>query len=198
MENNPFENRKPAQEKLDIKIKVATTDEWEECKKLRIESITGPESKMMGLTPEKEKEEMEKSEEEWRRETNSDTMFSVLAYNGGAAVGLGRTAESQKKGIWRVRNGYVKPEFRNMSIQKKMLALRLTEIIKRGGIKAITTIKTNNPISIHNTEKLGFRKIGLIKKVLQLGHQAREWHVLELDLSKPEVAKKIEEILNAK
>ncbi len=197
MENNPFENRRPAQEQIDIKVKITTPDEWEECKKLRIESITGPEARMMGLTPEKENAEINQSEEEWRQEANSETMFSVLAYNGGVAVGLGRTREVEK-GIWRVRNGYVKPEFRNMGVQQKMLALRLKEIIERGGIKAITGIRPDNIVSIHNTEKFGFKKIGLIKRVLKMGRQALEWQVLELDLSKPEVARKIEEILNAK
>lgn len=194
IEHNPLENRKPAQERLDIKFQIANPDEWQKCKELRLISITGPEARMMGLTPERQAEEISKTEQGWRSETNSSEMFSVLAYHGSKAVGLGRTKEVGK-GIWRLRNDYVIPEFRKMGIQPKMLALRLDEIIKRGGVKAIATIRTDNPRSISSVEKLGFQKIGLLKRVIQLGRSAFEWHVFELDLINSSVVEKINEVL---
>ena len=124
-------------------------------------------------------------------------MFSVLAYSNLVAIGLGRTKEI-KKGVWLVRNAYVKPEFRNMGIQQKILALRLNEIIKREGTKALTVVRTDNPISKHNIEKFGFKKISLINQVIKIGRSALKENIFELDLKDKEVIKKIEEILNKK
>jgi len=113
---------------------------------------------MFGLTPEEETIEKNKSEQEWRAESNSDTMFSVLAWNDSEAIGLARAKQEEEK-VWRIRNGYVKPEFRKMGIGQKMFALRLGEIKRRGATKVRTGIKPDNVASLHVAEKFGFKKV---------------------------------------
>ena len=90
--------------------------------------------------------------------------------------------------MWRVRNAYVKPGFEGLGVQSKMIALRLREIIKRGGIKAITGIHVDNVISIHNAEKFGFK---ITEKIDE------NWYQMELNLTDSEVIKKIQNALNA-
>jgi ribosomal protein S18 acetylase RimI-like enzyme len=182
MTEDILEDKKPKQEKLDIKIKLATEENWQECQKLRLFSIK-ENPKAFGATPESIQEEEQKSEEEWRRESLSEYMFSVLAWNNQDAVGLGRARSVE--GVWRVRNGYVKPEFRNIGIQQKMLALRLSEIIKRGGEKVVMGIEISNSISLHNAEKFGF-------KIAEVNNG---WNMMELDLTDRVVIGKINEVL---
>ena len=185
MTENLFKNR---EERLAIRVELAKPNDWEACKKIRLHSITGPEAIVMGMTPERLQEEMNKTEEQWREETSSEEMFSVLSWDGSEPVGLGR-AKKVEEGLWRVRNGYVNEKFRGIGIQPRMIALRLQEIIKRGGNKAVTGIRTDNPVSLHNVYKFGFKIVDVQDEV---------WATLESDLTDPEVIKKINEVLNAR
>lgn len=186
LENNPPRSQNPDsnQEKLDVKIEIATPEDWQACKELRLLSVTGPDAKMFGLTPENLQEEKNKSEEEWRKESSSDNMFSVLARSGSNVVGLGRARKVDE--IWRIRNGYVKPEFRNQGISHKMFAIRLHEIQKRGGTKVVTGIRIDNATSLHIAEKFGFKRTGT----------DNDWYLMELDFNDPGVIRKINEVLN--
>jgi len=162
---------KDFQKNLDVKIKLATPEDWQKCRDLRLEAITGEDREMFGLTPEEETIEKNKSEQEWRAESNSDTMFSVLAWNDAEAIGLARAKQEEEK-VWRIRNGYVKPEFRKMGIGQKMFALRLGEIKRRGATKVRTGIKPDNVASLHVAEKFGFKKVS----------QDENFITMELDL----------------
>lgn len=183
MNENPFKK----QEKLDIKVELATPNDWQACKDLRIFSITGSDADMYGLTPEEKDEELGKDEAQWRRESCGDEMFSVLSWSGPEAIGLSR-AKQEGEGVWRIRNGYVKPDFRNKGIDQKMFSLRLNEIRRRGGTKVVTGIMIKNKVSVHIAEKFGFKIV----------HSDDIWYRMELDLSSPEIIKKIDEALNAR
>lgn len=180
-----MERQPGKQEKLEVKVRIANPDEWKDCKDLRIASITGPDATFLIGAPGVLEKEMQKTDEEWQKETNSEKMFAVLARSGSSAVGLGRT-KMLEDGSWQVRNGYVKPEFRGQGIQPKMIALRLKEIIRRGGKKAMTGIRVENSVSLNNVEEFGF-------KVEEVDDG---WAMMTLDLTLPEVFRKIEEILN--
>lgn len=158
-----------------IEVKLATQEDWKTCKDLRLEAITGEDAEMFPLTPEEMETEKNKTEQEWRKESLSDEMFSVLAWNGSEPIGLGRVKE-EEKGIWRMRNGYVKKEFRNKGIAQKMFVARLNEIIKRGGTKVKIGIKPGNDVSIHIAEKFGFKRVA----------DENGFIAMELDLSKQE------------
>ncbi len=189
MNENPLKNK---HEKLNIKVEIADSEkDWQICKELRLESIDGPDAEMLGFV-EKDTEAQDvkiaehvKTKEKWMEETNSKTMFSVLAWADSRPVGLGRVRKVEN--LWRVRNDYVRKEFRNRGIQPKMIALRLREIIRRGGVLAITNIRTDNLPSLRNAEKFGFKVVDT----------EGGWHRMESDLTLPEVVKKINEALNA-
>lgn len=186
MNENPFKN-----EKLAIKVELAKPEDWALCKELRLKSLKGPSGRMLAATPELIEEEEKKTEEEWRQETSSDKMFSVIAKVGERAVGLGRTKLLNEGWPlienWRIRNGWVDPEFEGQGIQTKMIALRLKEIIKRGGIIASSNARVDNPISLHNLEKLGFKIMS----------SDSEWHQVMVDLRDVNVIDKIDQVLNA-
>ncbi len=186
--SNQFNKPPGKPEKLDITVKVAHPDEWEDCQRLRILSVTGSEEEKekMGVTPELLNSILNAPEDVWRAETNSKTMFSVLARDGAKAFGLGRAIELEK-GFWKIRNAFVEKEYRGLGTQAKMTAVRLQEIIiKRGGTKAMTWIEIDNLPSIRSNEKFGFK----VARIEDGGY------TMELDLTDPAVIKKINEILD--
>lgn len=189
LKNPKFTPDQGSQEKLKPTYRICTEDDWIICKELRILSMTGPDAEFLGVTPKILEENLKKSDEEWRKETQSREMFSVLSYVGSEPVGLGR-AKLEGEGVWRVRNAWTKPEFQRRGIQTGLIALRLKEIIRRGGVKVETSVRPGNPTSLHNVEKFGFKVVDTDD----------EWHTLELDLTRPEtrseVIKKIDEVLN--
>ena len=185
--SNQFNKPPGENEKLDISVRMAMPEDWEECKKIRIRSLTGPEGRMLGVTPEILEKILNQTEEEWRAETNSATMFSVLADSKEHIVALGRV-KKEERDTWRIRNAYVEPEFRGQGIQSKLIALRLQGIITRGGKKATTDVRPGNQRSSDNLKKFGFKAIGEIDD---------DWQTMELDLTNPEVIKRIDEVLNA-
>ena len=194
-----FKSLLQRQEKLDIKVGLAKLEDWPVCKKLRLKSIE-KHPKMFGVTRRRLKEEKSKTDQEWQDETSSVDMFSVLAWNDSEPVGLGRAKKVEsEEGIWHVRNGYVEDNFHGMGIQQRMIALRLSEIIKRGGVWAVTGVNTSNAVSLHNVEKFGFKvspdqdsALSKLKNLLKIPG----FVTLELDLTDPTVVNKINEVLN--
>ena len=184
MSEDPFKNR---QERLDVRVELAKPEDWQEVKRLRLESITGPSASMFGLTSEKTRLEIEKDDAEWIKETASDTMFSVLAWKGSKTVGLGRV-RLVSGDVWWLRNDYVVSSSERMGLHKKMIALRLREIIEgRKGVKAGVGIEKTNDVSLNNYKYFGFS----ITDEDDFGYS------LELDLTQPKVINKINEVLNA-
>ncbi|HEV7702540.1 MAG TPA: GNAT family N-acetyltransferase [Candidatus Paceibacterota bacterium] len=182
---------KPNQEKLNIKIEIAPRDDWEACKDLRLEAIELY-PKIFGLTEEEAQKEKDKTDEEWKQETNSETMFSVLAWDGSKPVGLGRTKKTDDNS-WFIRNAYVKKEFEGRGLHTKMIALRLLEIQNRKGTKVITGVKADNNKSIENLEKFGFKKFKTDVK------DGEEFYLMELtNLDSPELRDKINAVLDTR
>lgn len=179
---NSFENKtNPSKventvEKLDVKIELAQPDDWEVCKKMKWEAITGEDAHKFGVTPETKEMEAKKGEKEWRDELSNPNMITFLSKNGDDTIGMGR-AKKQEECIWRLHNGFVEKEFRDKGIGKKIFQARLNEIIKRGGKKVITLIEITNKPSIHIAESFGFKKRGPSRKKYKF-----EWQVMELDL----------------
>ncbi|MEI7764958.1 MAG: GNAT family N-acetyltransferase [bacterium] len=186
---NSFEN-------LDIKIELATPEDWQDCKKLRLEALNSEDAYMLGDTSQQIKVEEAKTEEQWRKELSSNDMFTVLSKNNLTPVGIGR-AEQYKKGIWILYNGYLEKEFQGKGIGRKNFAMRLKIVKERGGIKVTTGIKRNNDRSMSVAKYFNFKVLDalsasfLAKKII-----LPTWKVMECDLNDPEVIKKINEVLN--
>ena len=187
MNEDPFKSK---QERSSVRIEVATPRYWKEFKKLRLEAITGPDSKMFGVdTPEKLAQEQERTDLGWQEEMALKDKFVMLAWMGKEAVGMGRAKKMEAPGVWYMYAGYVAPKFRG-GTGKKIFATRLKEIIKRGG--KIVRMKAHliNLKSIGLAESFGFKKVA---------ESPEDGVTMELrDLKSPEVVKKIEEVLNTK
>ena len=182
------------QEKLKPRIELATMDDWEECKRLRILEISGEDSEMFGfVTPEEIEKEVEKekskTKEDWERRIIDQHQFCALSWVGKNAVGFGNVLDKEN-GLWRIRWGYVEKEFRNQELHKKNIVVRLREIIKRGGTIAESGVVAKNQNSFRNLQLLGFK----ISETHMEGESDKIYsYTMVVDLTDPDVIKKINE-----
>lgn len=200
--------QQPNQEKLFIKVDIATEKDWETCRDLRLEAIDSPDAEMFGFTSGQEKSEENKAKEiaktegDWKKELSDPDMFMVLARNGSEAVGMAR-AFKKTENWWHMGWIYTKENFRRKGFGKMMTAKRLDEIKKRGpNVNLVTVfIKVGNEKSIKNCRSFGFEKVDFSSKEfsqeLKLETQKHFFEIFKLDLNNSAVIKKIDEILNA-
>ena len=129
-----------------------------------------------------------KSDEEWMDDLlPRNNKFTVLSWVDSDLIALSAAREKKEKGFWHVGSDYVKPEFRGGGVGKKMLAFRLEEIIKRGGLKVEAGIDSTNQISMGLYESFGFKRANIID----------DWQMMEADLTDSEVIRKVNEVFNA-
>jgi predicted GNAT family acetyltransferase len=187
-------------EKLDIKFKIATPDDWEECKRMRILSLASDDGVMLGVVSgnreEILKKENEKGEKEWKDELSNSNKIIFLLENGNESIGLSRATQSEK-GIWDLYNSYIKKEFQGHGFGKKLFATRLKEIIKHGGKKARGFLVLSNDKNLHIAKSLGAKVVNKISAIAKYGTRTINYNVIEINLTDPEVIKKIDEVLNA-
>lgn len=201
MNENPFENPTPKQEKfeapagpeqLEIKMRIATSEDWKAYKDLRLLEISGKDREMFGSNLKMRIKEKIKSDQQWQHDLSRKDMFILLSLNNSGPVAMSLAAEDHKiseEGVWHIGWAYVKEDFRGKGIQSKMIAARLLEIKARGGKKVTALVKFNNKKSLDNLEAFGFKNVG---------SSEHDEFLMELgDLDSPELIKKIEEVLNA-
>ncbi|MBI5139523.1 GNAT family N-acetyltransferase [Candidatus Nomurabacteria bacterium] len=159
MNEDPFQNKKPGQEQLEVRVEVAKPEDLEAYKNIRIESVTlNPEA--FGLTLERA---LSKTDDDWRAELSGDKKFFVLAVSGTDvknAKSIAGAFKGLEEGVWRVIAVYTKPEFRKRGISERVLSKVLEEISKRGGLKAVLTV-TDRPeqeAARALYKKLGFKE----------------------------------------
>lgn len=185
-------------EKLDVKIELATPDDWESYKELRILAITGKEKRMFGSTPKQIAIAKAKSEQEWKEDLSSDDMFVMLSKNGFEAVGMGwakKWGKKEEERIWHMGSGYTKDDFRGKGFGIKNFASRLKNIIELGGKKVTMGVRAENKTSIGIAENFYFKTDDTIPIKLKKFFKISGFS-MELDLTNPEVIKKIDEVLN--
>jgi L-amino acid N-acyltransferase YncA len=192
MDKSPLENKKPNQEKLEVRIEIATPKDWEAYKELWLLAITGKDAEMFGRSssPEQIEEVKNRTEEEWQDFLSQENRFYVLLWEGSRAIGTGMAKKRDEEKDWWMGSGYVREDFRNKDIGKKIFAARLNEIRNRGGIKIRMGVKTINMASIHIADSFNFKKI-------EEGAGPQGFNMELEDVSNPEVIKKINDVLNA-
>jgi len=197
MKQDPLEKPQLYKERFDIKIRLATAEDWQAYKDLRLEAINGPDALMMGFVPKSERDdakremEINKTEADWRKDLSREDTFCVLFFSGTRAVGMGWAKKNKREGNWQMFSGYLKKEFRDSNIGKKIFATRLKEIMVRGGRRVTLAVKADNNISIHIAESFGFKRVGENNDTFGF------FMTLE-DVNNPETIQKIDEVLNAK
>jgi ribosomal protein S18 acetylase RimI-like enzyme len=190
MNEKSLENINPSQEKLNVKIEIARPEDWEAYKKLRLLAVTGQDTDMFGVTPEEAEQEKTRSDREWQVDLSRDDMYILFSTKGSEAIGMARIKKTGEDNVWSISSIYVKPESRG-GVGRKLYAASLSEIKKRGGIKVEVGINVVNSKSIGLAESFGF------KNVMFSDSKGRKWNELDLDLTNPEVIKKISDVLNA-
>lgn len=169
MKQNPLE-RKPKQEKLDIKVEIAKLEDWEEYKKIRLEAITGKDAGMFG--PKAVEEDLSKTDEGWKKDLSLSDKFVVLAWQGKEAIGISIIKKKVAEGTWDIGAGYTKENFRGKVFARTALTKILSEIINRGGTRAILATRVENQYMTQLAELLGFKSLEI----------EDGWQNMELDL----------------
>ncbi|HEV7423784.1 MAG TPA: GNAT family N-acetyltransferase [Candidatus Paceibacterota bacterium] len=183
---------KPDQEKLNIEIRLANAEDWEACRDLRIEAVTGEDAKMFGVTPENREKRIIKetrNKDEWISRL-TDKGFGFLAWNGSEAVGVGLAIKDNINDEWFMYGGYVRENTRG-GVGRKIFAMRLNEILKRGGHRVTMGVKVINGKSIHIAESFGFKRI-------EKDASPEGFFMLLEDVNNPEVIGKINQAINAR
>ena len=147
---------------MDVRIGKLSEKEWEKYKEIRLEALkTDPIA--FGSSYE---EEINRPESHWRNRT----VGAVYAFSGDKVVGLmsykdeDRLKTKHKSGIYSV---YVKPEYRDKKVGKKLLEETLRLIKKNKEIIKVNI--TVNPLQIPAVrlyESFGFKAAGTLKKEL--------------------------------
>lgn len=184
MEENLFKNN---QEKFVPKVELATPEDAEDCKRLRLMQISGEDSKMFGvITEEILKYEKDKTKEDWQKDISGDKIFFALSKNGSHSVGLGRAIE-EGEGIWRMGWAYTEKDFRGKGFGRKNSILRLKELLNRNAKQVKVYVLKDNETSINLQKSLGFK---IIEE-----YPDDNVYLLSMDLTNPDVIKKINDFV---
>lgn len=194
LKNNLPDTSQNKKEKLAISLRLATPEDWETVKDLRIEAITGEDKEMFfGDHPEWAEGDKTKTEKEWKSELLDQKNFTILSYNNDKVVGFGRGWENPKHpGAYYIGHAFTKKEFRGNDAGKKVFASRLREVINRHGKLITHGVWHKNDKMIGISESFGFKKI--FDKPNDDGFYAMALS----DLDNPVLLKQISEILDTK
>lgn len=179
-------------EKFYPKVELATFNDWEECKRLRLLEVNGEDAKMFGAGPEEVEKEKNRSKKDWQSLLSSTDIFFVLSKNGDQVVGLGRAIREEKEGVWRMGWGYTEKEFRKKGFGTKNSMLRLKELLKRNVTEVKLYVKADNLPSMHVQESLGFKQVGTWPATKE--GEANDC-LMTLDLTDPDIIKKINDFV---
>lgn len=191
MDENPFGNKPPEPkpsdkaEQLDIKVELATIEDWEAYKKLRLMALTGPDKAMFGAARNNVEEEKLQDEDFWKEYLDSKVKFVVLAWHNDEPVGFGRAKETSPT-VWRMNSGYVVTECQGKGVGRKLFRVRLEEIKRRGGkiVEALVSSRNKKSLSLALSE--GFREASKLElaKVLKNPALLFNYKLVRLDLTK--------------
>lgn len=158
-------NRKPLgenienNEKLDLKVEIAKEKDWEDYKTIRLEAIEA-EPLAFYVTKSRKENDLNKTEEEWKKDLIGVNTFVVLAKNGDAPVGLAHALiRDLEKEQWGIRSVYLRKDFRGGGSGEKMMNLIINEIKRRKGKEVVLNVADTQKSAKKLYEKLGFKML---------------------------------------
>lgn len=203
MDNNPFnhnpfginqvrmsaapDNKKGAQENLDIKVEIASEKDWEDYKRIRVEAIEKDPEVFGRYFKQDAPVERDRSDQEWKDDIKDSII--VLSRNGSEVIGVVKGA--QEGGIWKIHSVYLNKDFQKRGIASQMLKIVLDEERKRGAKRVRLWVLSERKEPIKLYEKFGFKKVNPIRALPMADYNPKyftEWQIMELDF--PETDKK--------
>ena len=169
MDENPFKNKSPkpdtpqgsAQEKLDVRVEIATEKDWETYKAIHLLAINGKDAEMFGITLgniEKKREEAENNQK-YKEDLENNEVIVFLLWQGNESIGIIRAKKREEEGVWYLSYAYVKEDSRGKAFSRKIFSEILNEIKKQGAIKVLMGVKVKNKKMIRLATLLGFKKV---------------------------------------
>lgn len=194
MERNPSELNRGQQEKLSVDFELAKPEDWASLASIRIEGLKQNPDAFIGVNSPSVPESSD--ERKWKEYIDDPNRFYLFAKKDSGVIGFaGAYIDYDEKetpeGVWCVQWAYIKPEFRGKGVGERMYAKRLNEIINRGSKSAIGfVLRANQNFDnvMHLNKKLGFEEVVLTPP--------KHYVKLRIDLTNPEVIKKISEALD--
>jgi ribosomal protein S18 acetylase RimI-like enzyme len=166
----------------EIRVVLASENDWQEYKKIRLLAITSEDKKMLGYNLRKE---IKRTEEDWRKLARGNK-FIALSFYKNQLIGFGMAKKDLNNGCWILYSGYILKEFQGQGVGRKMLEFRIAEIKKRNGKKVRLGLSKQNTINLHLTQSLGFRKLNKWRqlKIIFLTNLVSVffYNIMELDL----------------
>lgn len=145
------------QENLNTTIKLATIDDWEDYKRIRLEVIEN-EPVAFYVTKYSKEKENNKSENEWKNELQETDSFIVLSKNNNTPIGMARAfVRNEEENQWHVASVYLNKNFRGSGCGKKIMNSILDEIKNRNGKIVTLSVIDTQEIAVKVYEKLGFK-----------------------------------------
>ncbi|MBP9715346.1 MAG: GNAT family N-acetyltransferase [Candidatus Pacebacteria bacterium] len=169
-------------EQKQISTKIAGVGDGLALKKIRLQAVNSPDSKMFGQKL--IDRDRAKTDEEWEAEVspeNKDT-FYVIFEDDKEPVGMGRADFSGKQGLWYINSMYMDDLFRGKVFPRKALKEFVDEIKRRDGKKVMIGVRSSNERPIVLYKNLGFTFTKNIPSFLM--NIFKGWRVMELDLTK--------------
>ena len=163
-----------------VQIKSIPKTRWKEHKELRLEALKKY-PKAFGTSL---KEELKFKEKDWNNRTwtkNSDTVFALDNNKLVGMVAYFVVDRLSQRHIANVVGMYVKEEYQNQGVGKKLLEAIFKKIKERGGVTKIkiTVVTTNKP-ALKLYEKVGFKKTALLKKELKINGKYYDEYLMEM------------------
>ena len=163
---------------MEITVGKLSEDNWEKFREIRLEALRN-ETIAFGSSYE---EEVDRPEALWKERIKG----AVFAFSGEKIIGLmsykdeDRIKTKHKSGIYSV---YVKPEYRNKGIGKKILTEVLRLIKENKDIKKVNlTVNPAQLSAIKLYESFGFKTVGKLSKELLIDGKFYDELLMELIL----------------
>lgn len=185
----------PSKEKLELTAELATEKDFEEIKKLMLFAANEEDASLLGTNLKKQEASFNNSEAK-ARFFNFDR-FVVLARNKNEVVGV-TFARQRELGVWHIPYAYVKPDSRG-DAGIRMLSVGLTKILGKNGKKVEFAVKKKNTKMIKFAKRIG--AINKRKHPVLIDKNKNRFgklgYLMELNLTNPEVIKKLKRASNA-
>ena len=145
-----------------IEVKKLPTKRWKDYRNLRLEALK-KDATAFGSSYEEEKKLLES---EWKRRTGN-TLFALSDDN---PIGMIAYVFNNKKKIKHIANifgFYVKEDYRNQGIGRKLIERTLLSIMKNKNIIKINlNVNSKQKSAVRLYKKFGFKIVGVLRKDL--------------------------------